>query len=61
MFDSAARLPLTSALIGSLDEAPLLVVAGPDAPGARVDALRAAGAEVLVASRAGALRGSRPR
>ncbi len=49
VFDSTARLPLTSALIGSLNDAPLLVVAGPDASGDRVDALRAAGAEVLVA------------
>jgi diaminohydroxyphosphoribosylaminopyrimidine deaminase/5-amino-6-(5-phosphoribosylamino)uracil reductase len=49
VFDSTARLPLTSALIGSLNDAPLMVVAGPDAPGERVEALRAAGAEVLVA------------
>jgi diaminohydroxyphosphoribosylaminopyrimidine deaminase / 5-amino-6-(5-phosphoribosylamino)uracil reductase len=48
VFDSAARLPLESALIGSLGEAPLLVVAAARAPAERVEALRGAGAEVLV-------------
>jgi diaminohydroxyphosphoribosylaminopyrimidine deaminase/5-amino-6-(5-phosphoribosylamino)uracil reductase len=47
VFDSAARLPLSSALVASLDEAPLLVVAAADAPAQRVDALRDTGAEVL--------------
>ena len=47
VFDSAARLPLDSALVGSIDEAPLLVLAGADADRARVEALRAAGAEVI--------------
>jgi diaminohydroxyphosphoribosylaminopyrimidine deaminase/5-amino-6-(5-phosphoribosylamino)uracil reductase len=47
VFDTTARLPLDSKLIGSLDEAPLLVVSGPDAPAKRVDALRGAGADVL--------------
>ena len=48
VFDSGARLPLGSALIGSLDAAPLLVVAAPTAPEERVGSLREAGAEVLV-------------
>jgi diaminohydroxyphosphoribosylaminopyrimidine deaminase / 5-amino-6-(5-phosphoribosylamino)uracil reductase len=47
VFDSAARLPLDSKLVGSIDEAPLLVVAGLDAPAERVEALRGAGADVL--------------
>jgi diaminohydroxyphosphoribosylaminopyrimidine deaminase/5-amino-6-(5-phosphoribosylamino)uracil reductase len=47
VFDSSARLPAKSALIGSLDEAPVLVVAGDGAPADRVAALREAGAEVL--------------
>jgi diaminohydroxyphosphoribosylaminopyrimidine deaminase/5-amino-6-(5-phosphoribosylamino)uracil reductase len=34
----------------TLDQAPVLVVAGPDAPAERTEALRAAGAEILVAS-----------
>jgi diaminohydroxyphosphoribosylaminopyrimidine deaminase / 5-amino-6-(5-phosphoribosylamino)uracil reductase len=48
VFDSAARLPLTSRLLGSVDEAPVLVVASPHAPGERVRDLTDAGAEVLV-------------
>jgi diaminohydroxyphosphoribosylaminopyrimidine deaminase/5-amino-6-(5-phosphoribosylamino)uracil reductase len=47
VFDSAARLPLDSKLVGSIDEAPLLVVAGLDAPADRVEGLRGAGADVL--------------
>jgi diaminohydroxyphosphoribosylaminopyrimidine deaminase / 5-amino-6-(5-phosphoribosylamino)uracil reductase len=49
VFDSAARLPLGSRLLGSVDEAPVLVVCGPDAPAERVDALRRAGADILAA------------
>ena len=48
VLDPHARLPLDCALLGSLDEAPVLVVAGAAADGARVDALRAAGAQVDV-------------
>jgi diaminohydroxyphosphoribosylaminopyrimidine deaminase / 5-amino-6-(5-phosphoribosylamino)uracil reductase len=48
VFDSSARLPLKSALIESLDEAPVLVVAGKAAPSDRVEALRSTGAEVVV-------------
>jgi diaminohydroxyphosphoribosylaminopyrimidine deaminase/5-amino-6-(5-phosphoribosylamino)uracil reductase len=57
VFDTSARLPLDSNLIDSLDEAPVLVICGPDAPAERVDALREAGADVLAApaDRAGAL------
>lgn len=47
VFDSTARLPLRSALIDSLGEAPLLLVAAADAPAERVEALRGAGADVL--------------
>jgi diaminohydroxyphosphoribosylaminopyrimidine deaminase/5-amino-6-(5-phosphoribosylamino)uracil reductase len=47
VFDSAARLPRNSKLVGSIDEAPLLVVAGLDAPAERVEGLRGAGADVL--------------
>jgi diaminohydroxyphosphoribosylaminopyrimidine deaminase/5-amino-6-(5-phosphoribosylamino)uracil reductase len=50
IFDSKARLPLDSQLLQTLDQAPVLVVAAPDARSDRVNALRDAGAEVLVAS-----------
>jgi len=50
IFDSQARLPLESQLLQSLDQAPVLVVAAPDAPSDRVSALRDAGAEVLQAN-----------
>ena len=48
IFDSSARLPLDSALVGSIADAPLTVVASPAAPPKRLDALRAAGAEAIV-------------
>jgi diaminohydroxyphosphoribosylaminopyrimidine deaminase / 5-amino-6-(5-phosphoribosylamino)uracil reductase len=48
VFDSHARLPLDSALVGSIGDAPLLVVCSPDSPPAARDGLRDAGAEVLV-------------
>ncbi len=47
VFDSHARLPLDSALIGSIDEAPLLVLCAPEAPTAARSSLEKAGAEVL--------------
>lgn len=47
VFDSAARLPLDSALVRSVAEAPLLVVTSPAAPAERMEALRDAGAEVF--------------
>jgi len=46
VLDSEARLPLGSALVRSLGDAPLLVAAGPAAPSDRIAALRAAGCEV---------------
>jgi diaminohydroxyphosphoribosylaminopyrimidine deaminase/5-amino-6-(5-phosphoribosylamino)uracil reductase len=49
VFDSAARLPLDSALVGSVDEARLIVVVSPRAPAARRDALERAGADVVMA------------
>jgi diaminohydroxyphosphoribosylaminopyrimidine deaminase / 5-amino-6-(5-phosphoribosylamino)uracil reductase len=48
IFDSRARLPLDSKLAGSLEAAPLVVIAGPSAPRERTEALQAAGAEVVV-------------
>jgi diaminohydroxyphosphoribosylaminopyrimidine deaminase/5-amino-6-(5-phosphoribosylamino)uracil reductase len=47
VFDSSARLPLRSALASGAAEAPVLVVAGPEAPDAAVRALEAAGVDVL--------------
>ncbi len=47
IFDSAARLPLGSALVRSIAEAPLYLLVGAGAERARLEALRAAGAEVL--------------
>jgi diaminohydroxyphosphoribosylaminopyrimidine deaminase / 5-amino-6-(5-phosphoribosylamino)uracil reductase len=49
VFDSTARLPLDSALVGSISDAPLIVIAAPGAPAERVEPLRGAGAEVIVA------------
>ena len=48
VFDSAARLPLDSKLVGSVSEAPLLVVVAPDAPRDRTRTLERAGAELVV-------------
>jgi len=50
IFDSKARLPLGSQLLQTLDQAPVLVVAAPDAPSDRIAALRAAGADVIQAN-----------
>jgi diaminohydroxyphosphoribosylaminopyrimidine deaminase / 5-amino-6-(5-phosphoribosylamino)uracil reductase len=50
VFDSAARLPLDSRLLATTDEAPLLVVTGPDADLGRLGALRDKGAETIVAA-----------
>ena len=49
IFDRHARLPLDSQLLQTLDQAPVLVVASPDASADRVSALEDAGAEILVA------------
>jgi diaminohydroxyphosphoribosylaminopyrimidine deaminase / 5-amino-6-(5-phosphoribosylamino)uracil reductase len=47
VFDSGARLPLSSRLVRTATEAPVLVLAGDAAPAERVDALTNAGAEVI--------------
>ncbi len=47
VFDSAARLPLESRLVDSIDEAPLYVVVRAGAPPSPIGALRDAGAEVI--------------
>jgi diaminohydroxyphosphoribosylaminopyrimidine deaminase/5-amino-6-(5-phosphoribosylamino)uracil reductase len=49
VFDSGARLSVDSALVNSIDQAPLIVICAPEAPSARRDALERAGAEVIVA------------
>jgi diaminohydroxyphosphoribosylaminopyrimidine deaminase/5-amino-6-(5-phosphoribosylamino)uracil reductase len=49
VFDSAARLPLDSQLLATLDEAPVTVVHAPEADPRRVEALLAAGAETIAA------------
>ncbi len=49
VFDSGARLPIESALVASIDEAPLIVICAPEAASAKRDALEHAGAEVIVA------------
>jgi diaminohydroxyphosphoribosylaminopyrimidine deaminase/5-amino-6-(5-phosphoribosylamino)uracil reductase len=49
VFDSQARLPLDSQLLRTLDASPVLVVTAPEADPDRLQALREAGAEILVA------------
>lgn len=50
VFDSRARLPLDSQLLKTLDQAPVLVVTGPDAPNERVAAIGDSGAETIIAT-----------
>jgi diaminohydroxyphosphoribosylaminopyrimidine deaminase/5-amino-6-(5-phosphoribosylamino)uracil reductase len=50
VFDSAARLPLDSQLLSTLDVSPVLVVASSDADPSHIEGLRSAGADVLIAS-----------
>jgi diaminohydroxyphosphoribosylaminopyrimidine deaminase/5-amino-6-(5-phosphoribosylamino)uracil reductase len=50
VFDSAARLPLDSKLVGSITEARLIVTTAPGADATRVRALEDAAAEIVVAS-----------
>jgi diaminohydroxyphosphoribosylaminopyrimidine deaminase/5-amino-6-(5-phosphoribosylamino)uracil reductase len=50
VFDSHARLPLDSQLMKTIDQAPVLVVVGHDAPGDRLGALGSAGAETIAAA-----------
>jgi len=49
VFDRQGRLPLDSRLLSTLDQAPVLGLVSQGADPARVDALRDAGAEVVVA------------
>jgi diaminohydroxyphosphoribosylaminopyrimidine deaminase / 5-amino-6-(5-phosphoribosylamino)uracil reductase len=49
VFDRAARLPLDSQLLQTLEVSPVLVVASPEADRDRTGSLRDAGAEILVA------------
>ena len=49
VFDSRARLPLDSQLLATLDRSPVIVVAGREAPRARLDALKVAGVDPIVA------------
>jgi diaminohydroxyphosphoribosylaminopyrimidine deaminase / 5-amino-6-(5-phosphoribosylamino)uracil reductase len=49
VFDSHARLSTDSALVNSIDQAPLIVICAPEAPSAQRDGLERAGAEVIVA------------
>ncbi len=48
VFDSQARLPLDSKLAGSLEAAPLVLIAGPSASRERTEALQAAGIDVVI-------------
>jgi diaminohydroxyphosphoribosylaminopyrimidine deaminase/5-amino-6-(5-phosphoribosylamino)uracil reductase len=50
VFDSLARLPVTSRLVRATSEFPLIVVVSRAAPRTETDALIGAGAEVIVAS-----------
>jgi len=51
IFDSQARLPLESQLLGTLDQSPILAVVSQEADPSRLAALRDAGAEIVVADR----------
>ena len=48
IFDSRARLPLDGALVRTATEAPVIVIAGPEAAPKQIDALTNAGVEVVV-------------
>jgi diaminohydroxyphosphoribosylaminopyrimidine deaminase/5-amino-6-(5-phosphoribosylamino)uracil reductase len=48
VFDSTARLPLDGRLVRTATEAPVIVIAGPEAPSGSIDALTNAGVEVVV-------------
>jgi diaminohydroxyphosphoribosylaminopyrimidine deaminase/5-amino-6-(5-phosphoribosylamino)uracil reductase len=50
VFDSKARLPLDSRMLKTFDQAPVLVMAAPDAPSDRISALETAGAEIFFAN-----------
>jgi len=53
VFDSSARLPRDGRLVRTATEAPVIVIAGPEAPRSRVDALTNVGVEVVVCLGAG--------
>src|SRR5690606_13312151 len=57
VFDSMCSLPITSQLVQSVEQAPLMVAASDQAPADRIHALTQAGAEVLALS--GATHGER--
>jgi diaminohydroxyphosphoribosylaminopyrimidine deaminase/5-amino-6-(5-phosphoribosylamino)uracil reductase len=48
VFDSGARLPLGSRLVGSIGEAPLVVIVSPAAASERAEALQRVGADLIV-------------
>jgi diaminohydroxyphosphoribosylaminopyrimidine deaminase / 5-amino-6-(5-phosphoribosylamino)uracil reductase len=48
VLDASARLPLTSPLLQSVGEIPLIVFVGPGAPGEKITELTAAGAAVVL-------------
>lgn len=54
VFDAKARLPTASRLVATLDEGPILALAGAGAPPGRIAALRDAGVEVVQLPGAGA-------
>ncbi len=54
VFDTAARLPLNSKLLATLDQGPVIVLCGSGAPAARAEALRGVGAEVIALQDEGA-------
>ena len=56
VFDSGARLPLESRLVRTATEAPVIVIAGPDAPAQAVDQLTNGGVEVIVCAGGGSAR-----
>ena len=47
IFDSEARLPVDSALVGSIDQAPLILIASPSADTERLQTLSGAGVETI--------------
>ncbi len=49
IFDSQGRLPLDSQLLQTLEQAPVLVITGPDAPADSISVLKSAGVEILIA------------
>lgn len=54
VFDSSARLPHDGRLVRTATEAPVIVIAGPEAPRPNIDALMNAGVEVIVCPGSGA-------